>query len=223
MISIKSLMGKQVLGQPNIRLSKRRKKTITPLSKVDNVDKSDSGHSKRYESREARAKEEERKVGYRSGSTEGEEKEVDGEKRAIHSAVPRLSLDEGDDAKTGGGGGERKHSSEVSTGLGGRSAEAKSWIHSSRGIEKNSLTSAKEESSRGSTNVGERREEKKGGGGTEEVRDKVARESIEVKEEGEAKEKVEGGKDKVGDKTEKKEEVKEEEEKEKKKKKKKKD
>lgn len=199
--------------------AKRKKKTITPFSKVDNVDKSDSGHSKRYESRETRAKEEERRVvGYRSGSTEGEEKEVDGEKRAIHSAVPRLSL-EGDDAKTGGGG-ERKHSSEVSTGLGGRSAEAKSWIHSSRGIEKNSLTSAKEESSRGSTNVGERRGEKKGGGGTEEVRDKVARESIEVKQEGEAKEKVEGGKDKV---EEKKEEVKEEEEKEKKEKKKKKD
>ncbi|PBC34517.1 hypothetical protein APICC_07771 [Apis cerana cerana] len=148
------------------------------------ADKSDSGHSKRYESREASVKEGGRRVGYRE-STEGA-KEVDGEKRAIHSTA----LD-GDDAKTGGGERKRSDGPAVSTELGG---EAKSWSHSSQGIEKNSLTSSKEESSRRSTNVDEKRR-----GGSEEVKDKVARESIEVKEEGKkAKEKVdaEGKRDK---------------------------
>ncbi|XP_028520749.2 uncharacterized protein LOC107994187 isoform X2 [Apis cerana] len=170
------------------------------------ADKSDSGHSKRYESREASVKEGGRRVGYRE-STEGA-KEVDGEKRAIHSTA----LD-GDDAKTGGGERKRSDGPAVSTELGG---EAKSWSHSSQGIEKNSLTSSKEESSRRSTNVDEKRR-----GGSEEVKDKVARESIEVKEEGKkAKEKVDAegkrdkvkkeekeGKDKVGEKTEKEKEV----------------
>lgn len=145
-----------------------------------------------------------RRVGYRE-STEGA-KEVDGEKRAIHSTA----LD-GDDAKTGGGERKRSDGPAVSTELGG---EAKSWSHSSQGIEKNSLTSSKEESSRRSTNVDEKRR-----GGSEEVKDKVARESIEVKEEGKkAKEKVDAegkrnkkeekeGKDKVGEKTEKEKEI----------------
>ena len=140
-----------------------------------------------------------RRVGYRE-STEGA-KEVDGEKRAIHSTA----LD-GDDAKTGGGERKRSDGPAVSTELGG---EAKSWSHSSQGIEKNSLTSSKEESSRRSTNVDEK------------MRDKVARESIEVKEEGKkAKEKVDAegkrdkvkkeekeGKDKIGEKTEKEKEI----------------
>ncbi|XP_043800201.1 ABC transporter F family member 4-like [Apis laboriosa] len=197
------------------------------------VDKSDSGHSKRYGSREASVKEEGgRRVGYRE-STEGA-KEIDGEKRAIHSAAPLPSL-EGFDAKTGGGERKRWDGPAVSTGPGGGSGDAKSWSHSSQGIEKNSLTSAKEESS--STNVDERggsggeerddRSRKGGGGGeTEEVKDKVARESIEVKEEGKkAKEKVDakgkrdkvereekGRKDEVGEKTEEKKVVEEEEE-----------
>lgn len=174
-----------------------------------------------------------RRVGYRE-STEGA-KEIDGEKRAIHSTAPLPSL-EGVDAKTGGGERKRWDGPAVSTGPEEGSGDAKSWSHSSQGIEKNSLTSAKEESS--STNVDEKRRggsgeeerddrsRKEGEGEIEEVKDKVARESIEVKEEGKkAKEKVDakgkrdkvkreekGGKDEVGEKTEKKKEIEEEEE-----------
>ncbi|KAG9436578.1 DNA ligase 1 isoform X1 [Apis mellifera carnica] len=177
------------------------------------ADKSDSGHSKRYGSREeASVKEGGRRVGYRE-STEGA-KEVDGEKRAIHSAAPPPSLDDGDDAKTGGGERKRWDGAAVSTELGGGSGDAKSWSHSSQGIEKNSLTRPKEGSSRGSTNVDDRSSGKGGGEVKEEVKEEAKKVESDAKEKrDEVEREGKGGEDKVGEEKEKEIEVKETKEK----------
>ncbi|XP_006568298.3 DNA ligase 1 isoform X1 [Apis mellifera] len=177
------------------------------------ADKSDSGHSKRYGSREeASVKEGGRRVGYRE-STEGA-KEVDGEKRAIHSAAPPPPLDDGDDAKTGGGERKRWDGAAVSTELGGGSGDAKSWSHSSQGIEKNSLTRPKEGSSRGSTNVDDRSSGKGGGEVKEEVKEEAKKVESDAKgKRDEVEREGKGGEDKVGEEKEKEIEVKETKEK----------
>ncbi|KAG6796501.1 DNA ligase 1 isoform X1 [Apis mellifera caucasica] len=177
------------------------------------ADKSDSGHSKRYGSREeASVKEGGRRVGYRE-SREGA-KEVDGEKRAIHSAAPPPPLDDGDDAKTGGGERKRWDGAAVSTELGGGSGDAKSWSHSSQGIEKNSLTRPKEGSSRGSTNVDDRSSGKGGGEVKEEVKEEAKKVESDAKgKRDEVEREGKGGEDKVGEEKEKEIEVKETKEK----------